>query len=100
MIRMKVLRVADTSVEGVISGYFARPKKAAGKFFPIVSLKYTNLFIVYRKFCIITTAGVARWICRGYFFTSIDLLEAYFTILLQEREARYTWFRWRDMVCK
>ena len=62
MIRKKVFRVADTSVKGVISGYFARPKKAEGKFCPIVSLKYTNSFIVHRKVRIITTNEVARWI--------------------------------------
>ena len=39
MLGKNIIRLADTSVPGVISGYFARPKKIAGKFRPIVSLK-------------------------------------------------------------
>ena len=58
MLRKKVIRLADTSILGVISGYFARPKKAKGKFRPIVSLKYTNSFITYRKFRITTTVEI------------------------------------------
>ena len=42
MLKKNVIRLADTSVDGVISGYLSRPKKAEGKFRPIVSLKYTN----------------------------------------------------------
>ena len=58
MLSKKVIRLANTSIPGVISGYFARPKKAKGKFRPIVSLKYTNSFITYRKFRITTTVEI------------------------------------------
>ena len=50
MLRKNVIRLADNSIPGVISGYFARPKKAAGKFRLIVSHKYTNSFITWWKF--------------------------------------------------
>ena len=57
-----VFRLVNTSEEGVISGYFAPPKKAKGKLRSVVSLKYPNAFITYRKFCIVMTTEVARWI--------------------------------------
>ena len=53
MLKKNVIRLANTSIPGVISGYFARPKKAEGKLHPIVSLKYTNSFI--------TLGGVPNW---------------------------------------
>ena len=37
MLKKKAIRVFSSSEDEVVSGYFARPKKAAGKFRPIVS---------------------------------------------------------------
>ena len=98
MLEKGVIRIADTSIPGVISGYFARPKKVEGKFRPIVSLNYTNSFITYRRFRITTTVEVVRCIRRDYYFTSIDLLDAYFVILLREGEATYTRFCWHNII--
>ena len=98
MLKKNVIRLADSSIPGVISGYFARPKKAKGKFRPIVSLKYTNSFITYRKFRITTTVEVVRWVRKDYYFTSIDLSDAYFVISLQHGEAKYTRFSWRIII--
>ena len=38
MLKKTVIRLANTSIPGVISGYFARPKKVEGKFGLIVLL--------------------------------------------------------------
>ena len=76
MLNKDVIRLADTSTPWVISGYFARPKKAKVKFRPIVSLKYTNSIITYRKFRTTTTIEVVRWVRRSYYLTSLDLLDA------------------------
>ena len=98
MLRKNVIRLADTSIPGVILGYFARPKKAAGKFCPIVCLKFTKSFITYREFRITTTVEIGRWIRKDYYFTSNDLSDAYFVIPLREKEARYTRFCWRGII--
>ena len=47
-------------------------------------MKYTNSFIIYQKFRIVTTLKITRWVRARYFFTSIDLSNAYFAIPLQE----------------
>ena len=52
MLMKNVIRLADTSIPGVISDYFACPK-AVGNFRLIVFLKYTNSFI--------TLGGVPNW---------------------------------------
>ena len=78
MLEKNVIRVADLKIPGVISGFFARPKKRSGKFRLIISMKYTNSFIEYQKFCMNTTKFVTRWVRNGYFFTSIDCSDAYF----------------------
>ena len=44
------------------------------------------------------TTEVVRWIRQDFYFTSIELYFAYFAIPLQESEAKYTRFRWRDIV--
>ena len=92
MLKKKVIRLADNSIPGVISDYFARPKKLEGKFRPIVLLKYTNSFITYQKFRITTAVEAIRLIRKDYYFTSIDLSDAYFVIPLQDGEAKYTRF--------
>ena len=50
MLKKRAIRVVDLKVPGDISGLFARPKKERGKFHLIISMKYTNSFIVYQKF--------------------------------------------------
>ena len=42
----------------VVSGYFACLKKRVGQFCPIASLKYTNTYIVYNKFCMGTAKEI------------------------------------------
>ena len=97
MLKKKAIRVADLRIHGAVSGFFARPKKVVGKWRPICSMKYTNKFIVYKKFRMTTTWNLTRWIRPGYFFASIDCSDAYFAIPLEESEAKYTRFRWRSI---
>ena len=97
MLEKNVIRIADLRIPGVISGFFARPK-TGGKFQPITSVKYTNSFIEYQKFHITTTKFITRWVRNGYFFTSIDCIDAYFAIPLEEEEVKYTRFKWRETI--
>ena len=98
MLKKCGIRVADLKIPGEISGFFARPKKRLGKFFPIISMKYTNSFNIYQKFRMNTTRDISSWIRSGYFFTCIDCSDAYFAISLKELEAKYTRFRWRGPI--
>lgn len=98
MLEKRAIRVVTTTDHGVISGFFARPKKTPGKFRPIVSLKYTNAYIVHETFRMVTPEEITRWIRPGFFFTSIDLSDAYFVIPLEEGASRFTRFTWRGIV--
>ena len=97
MLLKGAIRVVDSSEDEVVSGFFARPKKTPGKFRPIVSLKYTNKYIVYQKFRMVTPAEIMGWIRPGYYFASIDLTDAYFSIALHNSAWRFTRFRWKDV---
>ena len=68
MLKKDVIRLPDTSIPGVVSGYFAGPKKAKGKLCPI---EVYQLFHNIWKFRISTTVKVVRWVRRDYYFTSI-----------------------------
>ena len=98
MLKKGAIRIADLKTPGVISGFFARPKKTPGKFRLIILMKYTNSFIEYQKFWMTTTQDITRWVRAGYFFTSIDCSDAYFAIPLEKSEAKFTRFRWRGTI--
>ena len=100
MLKKGAIRIADLSVDRAILGFFVRPKKAAGKFYLIVSMGCTNSFILHQKFRIVKTLEITRWVKAGYFVTSIDLSNAYFSILLKESEARFTRIQWRGTIYK
>lgn len=60
MLEKNVIRIADLRIPGMISGFFARPKKGGGKLRLIISMKFTNSFIEYQKFHMTTTKFVTR----------------------------------------
>ena len=97
MLEKGAIRLVEPSQDEVVSGFFARPKKTPGKWRPIVSLKYTNKFIVYEKFRMTTTTEIRRWIRPNFFFASIDLTDAYFCIPLHKSVWRFTRFKWRGL---
>lgn len=97
MLAKGAIRMVGSSEDEVVSGFFARPKKTPGKFRPIVSLKYTNKYIIYERFRMVTPAQIMGWIRPGFYFASIDLTDAYFTIPLHNSAWRFTRFRWRDV---
>ena len=95
MLAKEAIHAVHSSVDEVVSSYFARPKKTPGKWRPIVSLKYTNSYIAYQKFRMCTPAEVKRWVLPGHLMTSVDLTDAYFAIPLEEDAWRFTRFQWR-----
>ena len=82
MLLKKAIHAVESSENEIVSCFFARPKKQSGKWRPIVSLKYLNKFLRYTKFRMTTIKDVKSWIRKDYFFTSIDLTDAYFSIPL------------------
>ena len=81
----------------MVSPFFARPKTTLGKWRPIVSLKKVNKHIRYVKFKMVTTKDIRMWIREGYFFTSIDLKDAYFSIPLFKTTWKFIRFVWDDV---
>lgn len=88
-------KIVQPSADEVTSGYFARPKKTPGKWRPIVSLKYVNKFLRKITFRMTTVAEVRHWIRPGFWFTSVDLTDAYYSVPLHKSAWRFVRFVWR-----
>ena len=77
-------KIVNPSDDEVTSGYFARPKKtppgAPLKWRPIVSLKFVNAYLRKISFRMTTVEEVRHWIRPGYWFASVDLTDAYYSI--------------------
>ena len=97
MLLKHTIHVVESSEDELVSCFFARPKKQPGKWRPIVSLKYLNKFLRYIKFRMTKIRDVKMWIRRDYFFTSIDLTDAYFSIPLNQSAWKYIRFLWRNV---
>ena len=86
--------IVDHSANEVISGFFARPKKEAGKWRPIVNLKFLNRHLRKVKFSMTTVADIRNSIQQGHYFVSIDLTDAYYSVPLNESAWPYVRFAW------
>ena len=89
--------VAKGDQNGVISPFFARPKSTPGKWRPIVSLKKVNKYIRKVPFRMVTVKDIRLWVREGYYFSSLDLQDAYFSIPLHHTVYRFTRFVWGDL---
>ena len=89
-------RKVESQDHEVVSPFFARPKKTPGKWRPIVSLKYVNKHLRYNKFRMTGVAQIRPWIRKDYYFVSIDLKDAYFSVGLHPSAWRYTRFNWKN----
>ena len=97
MLAKKAIRLVTGGEEGVISPFFARPKSTPGKWRPIVSLKKVNRHIRKVPFRMVTVRDIRLWLREGYYFTSLDLQDAYFSIPLHHTVYRFTRFVWNDL---
>ena len=95
MLAKTAIHMVESSDDELTSCFFARPKKTPGKWRPIVSLKFLNKFLRYIKFKMSTIADVRLWVREGYFFSSLDLTDAYFSIPLHKSAWKYVRFVWR-----
>ena len=62
------IRIVESEEAEVVSPFFARPKKTPGKWRPIVSLKYVNKHLRYKKFRMTSVAQIRPWIQEGFYF--------------------------------
>ena len=90
--------IVEHSSDEVISGFFARPKKEAGKWRPIVNLKFLNKYLRKVKFSMTTVADIRKSIQPGHYFVSIDLTDAYYSVPLNESAWPFVRFVWRGKV--
>ena len=97
MLLKTAIHAVESSEDELVACFFARPKKQPGKWRPIVSLKFLNKYLRYIKFRMTTIPQVKRWIRKGYFFSSLDLQDAYFSIPIHESAGKFTRFMWRGI---
>ena len=90
--------IVQHSSKEVISGFFARPKKEKGKWRPIVNLKFLNKHLRKVKFSMTTVADIRKSIQPGYFFVSIDLTDAYYSVGLNESAWPFVRFAWQGKI--
>jgi hypothetical protein len=97
MLAKTAIHAVKSSEDELVACFFARPKKQPGKWRPIVSLKFLNKYLKYIKFRMTTIPEVKRWIRKDYYFTSLDLQDAYFSIPLHVSAGRFVRFVWRNI---
>ena len=75
-----VIRQIDGNADGAVSPFFARPKAKPGQWRPILSMKQVNKYVRYVKFRMTTVKDIKNWLQEGFYMTSLDLSDAYFSI--------------------
>ena len=90
--------IVDHSLHEITSGFFARPKKEVGKWRPIVNPKYLNSFLRKISFRMTTVSDIRVGVLPGYYFTSLDLTDAYYSIPLHKSAWPFVRFVWRGVV--
>ena len=90
--------IVEPSEAEVVSGIFARPKKAEGKWRPIVNVKWLNRFLLKIKFKMTKLADIRKWLQPGFYCASIDLKDAYYSVGLHPSAWRFIRFRWRNIL--
>lgn len=88
-----IIELVDHCEGEIISNIFCRPKKS-GKVRVILNLSDLNKDIAYQKFKMDTCKVVTEMIRPGFFFTSVDLQDAYFCVNVKHEFRKYLKFYW------
>ena len=75
---------------------FTVPKPEKGIYRPIIDLSELNKFLIVPKFRMDTLAKVVKDLCQGLWGTSIDLDNAYYSVLMAPEFQKYLAFTLRD----
>ena len=79
----------------VISNIFLRPKKD-GSFRLILDLTWTNLHVEYEHFKMHSLQTALHMMRPDCWMGSIDLKDAYYSVLIREKNRKFLRFRWRN----
>ena len=87
-----VIEEANHSHGEFLSNVFFRPKKD-GSFRMILNLKkLVNLHIEYNKFKMDTLQSILKLVTPGCYMATIDLKDAYYSVLLAQEHPKYLFF--------
>ncbi|XP_054870821.1 uncharacterized protein LOC111570364 [Amphiprion ocellaris] len=77
---------------GFYSGYFLVPKRGGTGIRPILDLRILNKYLRTYKFRMLTHASLLRMLHQNDWFTSVDLKDAYFHVLIYPPHRKYLRF--------
>ena len=89
--------VLSISPPGFYGRIFVIPK-SSGRWRPVLDLSVLNTFLTDLSFRMETPSSVRGSVHQGDWATSIDLLDAYFHILIHPRDRKWLRFVWRGRV--
>ena len=78
-----------------VSNLFTVPRKS-GELRPIINLKPLNRFVRYHHFKMEGLHSLLDLLSVGEFMTSIDLKDAYLTVLIHQEHYKYLRFEWKS----
>ena len=97
LLEKKAVTVVDPVTPGFYSTLFTVPKKN-GKLRPVLDLSPLNKHVRKIKFRMETVQSIRSAIRVGDWATSIDLTDAYFHVLIHEKDRKFLRFCWKNQV--
>ncbi|KAK3106325.1 hypothetical protein FSP39_017740 [Pinctada imbricata] len=95
LINKKVIQLVDRCENEYISNIFIRPKKD-GSHRIIFNVKDLNETIEYHHFKMDTLKSAIQMMTRDCWFASVDLKDAYYSVLIDRNHRKYLRFLWQD----
>ena len=92
-----VLEIAQDSYDQIISNIFFRPKKD-GNFRMILDLTWVNKHIEYQHFKMCSLNTAKHMLRSDCFMGSVDLQDAYYSVLIHSDFRKYLRFRWNGIL--
>ena len=82
-------------------GFYGRlfvVKKSSGGFRPVLDLSPLNKFLVQKPFRMETNSSIRDGIRQGDWATTLDLKDAYFHVLIHEKDRKFLRFFWKGVI--
>ena len=73
-------------------------KKSSGGFRPVLDLSPLNKFLVQKPFRMETNSSIRDGIRQGDWATTLDLKDAYFHVLIHEKDRKFLRFFWKGVI--
>ena len=94
LLHKRVIEKTNHTPDSYLSNVFVHPKKD-GTHRMILNLKALNRFIAYHYFKMDTFQTAVKLIRPGCFMASVDLRDAYYSILIAIEDRKYLMFEWQ-----